>query len=194
MCLLLNMEKIEQYNILIVGDGGVGKTRFINKLNKKSSSERYIPTYGVTQYKFKKYNIIDTSGQEKYSKIPFNDKIHGAIIMFSLESHISCKNIQFFHEKIVKVYGNIPIIICGNTFSKTENKLSQEMITYHLEFNLKYFEISNNEEIIIRCLSDQINNKLFYENLQNYVNKFLEIKDKEISELTAKIDFIKKLI
>jgi len=188
MCLLLNMEEIEQYNILIVGDGGVGKTTFINKLNKKSSSERYIPTYGVKQYKFKEFNIIDTSGQEKYSKIPFNDKIHGAIIMFSLTSHISYENIQFHHKKLVKVYGNIPIIICGNTISKTER------ITYHIENNLKYFEISNNEEIIMRYLCNQIDNKLFFDNLQNYVNKFVETKDKEISELTSKIDFIKKLI
>jgi len=178
MCLLLNMEEIKQYNILILGDYGVGKTFFINKLNeiKKFSDTK--------KYKFSGVNCINFC----------NDKINGAIIMFSYESHYSYKHIEFYHKKLVKVYGNIPIIICGNTFSKTENKLSQEMITYHIENNLKYFEISNNEEIIMRYLCNQIDNKLFFDNLQNYMNKFVETKDKEISELTSKIDLIKKLI
>jgi|694.fasta_scaffold138718_4 GTPase SAR1 family protein len=185
------MEENKEYNILIVGNRGVGKTTFINKLNKKCC---------VKKYKFKDCDTIDIIyGRKKYSKIHLNDKIHGAIIMFSLESYTSYKSIELFHQKLDKLYGNIPIIICGNKFSKTKNKLSQEIADYP-EFNLKYFEISNNEKKIIRYLSDKIDNKLFYnnfqnyDNFQNYLNKFLETKDKEISKLTAKIDIIKKLI
>jgi len=163
------MKKNKEYNILIVGNSIEGITFFRNKLSEIKEFN------DAKECKLSDINSID-------------DKINGAIIIFSLESHYLYKNIQFYHKKIVKAYGNIPIIICGNTFSKTE------MITYNIENNLKYFEISNNEEIIIRSLFNQIDNKLFFDNLQNYMNKFVETKDKEISELTSKIDFIKKLI
>jgi GTPase SAR1 family protein len=67
------MEKNKEYNILIVGNNGVGKTTFINKLNNEDV---------VKQYKFQEVCMIDTSEKEKYSNLHFNDKIHGAIIMY----------------------------------------------------------------------------------------------------------------
>lgn len=122
---------MNNFNIIVVGDGGVGKTTLVNRWNKNKFTKQYIATKGVKIYKSlcydTKFNIIDTAGQEKYSPISYNDKVDAAIIMFDVQSNISYKSIPFWHNKIIKNYGDIPIVICGNKVEVSNRKINFDM-------------------------------------------------------------------
>ena len=105
--------------ILIVGDGGVGKTSFINKhFNKHLPFEkRYIPTKGIKTYTFNQYIIFDFPGQELYGHKDIKNKIGEVdlvMIMYDLTSKISHCNIRRWKNYISEHYGDIPIILVGN--------------------------------------------------------------------------------
>lgn len=138
---------MKNFNIIIVGDAGVGKTTFINRWNTYKYIKKYIATEGVKIYKSMyneiKFNIIDTAGQEKYSKIPYNRTVDAAIIMFDVQSNISYKNIPFWYDKINNEYGNIPIVICGNKVDILNRKVESGMINYHWKYKTKYFDVSS---------------------------------------------------
>jgi GTP-binding nuclear protein Ran len=157
---------IKDFNIIIVGDAGVGKTTFINRWHSGKYIKQYIATEGVKIYKSRyikqyiapegvkiyksmyneiKFNIIDTAGQEKYSKIPYNKTVDAAIIMFDVQSNISYKNIPFWYDKINNEYGNIPIVICGNKVDILNRKVEVEieMINYYWKYKTKFFDVSS---------------------------------------------------
>ena len=73
-----------------------------------------------------KLNIIDTVGQEKYSKIQYNDTVDAAVIMFDVNSNISYKSVPFWYNKIIKNYGNVPIVICGNKVEISNRKIKYD--------------------------------------------------------------------
>ena len=63
------------FKIVVVGDGGVGKTTYIKRHLTGEFERRYIATIGVevhpmafyTNYGPVKFNVWDTAGQEKLS-------------------------------------------------------------------------------------------------------------------------------
>ena len=93
-----------QLNILLYGDGGVGKTTFVNHLMTGHFSPKYVATRGCVQREFSfftnhgwiKFQFYDTAGQEMfqpqypiYSKIP-----NSAILMVSKDSKLSHQSIK----------------------------------------------------------------------------------------------------
>ena len=82
-------------------------------------------------------NIIDTSGQEKYSKLKYNNIINGAIIMFDTQSKISYKNVSFWNKYLLENYGNIPIVICGNKIDVPNRKIKMDTDYISISVKLK---------------------------------------------------------
>lgn len=110
--------------IVLIGDGGVGKTNYLNRLQTGNFENKYIATMGVeinpldyweTNNPNYIFNMWDCAGQEKYG---FNKQYwkdaDGVIVMFDLTSRLSFKNIHYWIENINNIVPNIPIIICGN--------------------------------------------------------------------------------
>jgi len=68
-------ESIPEFKLVIVGDGGVGKTTFVKRHLTGEFERRYIATVGVevrpmlfhTNHGPIKFNVWDTAGQEKLS-------------------------------------------------------------------------------------------------------------------------------
>jgi len=136
-----------EYNIMIVGDGGVGKTAFAKRFNTGHFVRQYIATQGIDVIKSgldsDKFNIIDTSGQEKFSDIPLNRlQIHGVIIMFDVTSKITYKNVPFWYEKVTNMFGSIPIVLCGNKVDSQYRKVKARMIDLHWKYGIKYYDVS----------------------------------------------------
>ena len=101
--------------ILIVGDGGVGKTSLINNYLNNTFEQKYISTSNINILESDEYIFYDFPGQEKYSSHDINlSDIDICIIMYDVTNKISYKNIQFWKLKVQNLCGNIPTIIVGN--------------------------------------------------------------------------------
>ncbi|KAI5384386.1 hypothetical protein KIW84_071410 [Lathyrus oleraceus] len=74
------------FKLVIVGDGGTGKTTF------------------------------DTAGQEKFGGLRDGYYIHGqcAILMFDVTAWLTYKNVPTWHRDLCRVCENIAFVLCGN--------------------------------------------------------------------------------
>tara|TARA_B100001094_G_scaffold241057_1_gene236848 strand:+ start:1313 stop:1729 length:417 start_codon:yes stop_codon:yes gene_type:complete len=102
--------------LLILGDGGVGKTCLIDKIFNQMFESKYIWTYGLQINYYGDYKIYDYPGQEKYydyDNIDFSN-IDNCIIMYDCGNKLSYKNIGFWKKKLKKICPEIEPIIVGN--------------------------------------------------------------------------------
>ena len=68
-------ENIPKWKLVLVGDGGVGKTTFVKRHKTGEFEKKYVPTLGaevnpidfVTGRGKILFNVWDTAGQEKYA-------------------------------------------------------------------------------------------------------------------------------
>ncbi|KAL9641816.1 hypothetical protein ABK040_011801 [Willaertia magna] len=161
---------IPTYKLIIIGDGGVGKTSFINLLKKQINhipkfEPKYITTahhdispiiFNTSKGKIK-FNIWDTCGQEKFGGLRDGHYIQTdcAILMFDITFRQSYKNIPTWYKDIVRVCNeNIPMVLCGNKLDVGDEfrKVKRKVVTFHKrkDINMEYFEVSVKNEI--NCL------------------------------------------
>jgi len=140
------------FKLVLVGDGGTGKTTFVKRHLTGEFEKRYIATLGVeihplkfyTNYGLMVFNCWDTAGQEKFGGLRDGYYIQGqcAIIMFDVTSRITYKNVPNWHRDLVRVAESIPIVLCGNKVDVKERKVKAKTITFHRKKNLQYYDIS----------------------------------------------------
>jgi len=141
-----------QFKLVLVGDGGVGKTTFVKRHLTGEFEKKYVATIGVsvhpldfhTNFGPLRYNVWDTAGQEKYGGLRDGYYIQGecAIIMFDVTSRITYKNVPNWHRDLTRVCENIPIVLCGNKVEVKERKVKTKQINFHRKKNIQYYEIS----------------------------------------------------
>ena len=113
-----------QYKIIVVGNGGVGKTTLIIKYTEKRFRESYIPTIGVQwtvkelEYKGNSVKLVlwDIAGQEQFKTMRqnFYQESDAAIIVFDVTNLISFDRVENWLEEVKQHCGNIPYILLGN--------------------------------------------------------------------------------
>jgi len=145
-------ENVPQFKLVLVGDGGTGKTTFVKRHLTGEFEKKYIATLGVevhplafsTNYGQILFNVWDTAGQEKFGGLRDGYYIQGqcGIIMFDVTSKITYKNVPNWHRDLERVCENIPIVLCGNKVDVKERKVKTAAVTFHRKKNLQYFEIS----------------------------------------------------
>jgi GTP-binding nuclear protein Ran len=148
----LNQQEIPEFKLVLVGDGGVGKSNFVGRFILGDFDRRYNPTteavvYSIVLYTNRgpiKINVWDTAGQEKGGVL--RDKYYlqadGAIIMFDLTSRVSHRHVPQWHSDLTRLCENIPIIIVGNKVDLKERKVTAKQITFHRKKNLQYYDMS----------------------------------------------------
>ncbi|KAK5583389.1 hypothetical protein RB653_004982 [Dictyostelium firmibasis] len=150
---MASVEKKEEHiKLVLVGDGGVGKTTFVQRHLTGEFEPRYIPTLGVSVHalifytNFGKihFNVWDTAGQEKFGGLRDGYYIQGncAIIMFDVTSRLSYKNVPNWHSDLTRVCENIPIVLCGNKVDVKDRKVKPSQIVFHRRYNLSYYDVS----------------------------------------------------
>ncbi len=141
---------INEINIklVILGEGGVGKTSLVNSFLKKNISERYIPTIGSDilrkEYEIKKRNIIiqinlwDVGGQKSFNPLrsSFFTNVDAALLVFDLskpkETLLEIKNVYL--ENLEKYAKDCLTIVVGNkadliSIKKDLKKIIEEYFT-----------------------------------------------------------------
>jgi len=145
-------QSIPTFKLVLVGDGGTGKTTFVKRHLTGEFEKKYIATLGVevhpitfhTNFGQICFNTWDTAGQEKFGGLRDGYYIQGqcGIIMFDVTSRITYKNVPNWHRDLVRVCENIPIVLCGNKVDVKDRKVKAKTITFHRKKNLQYFDIS----------------------------------------------------
>merc|ERR1712238_649933 len=139
-----------EFKLILVGDGGVGKTTFVKRHLTGEFEKKYVATLGVevhplifhTNRGTLKFNVWDTAGQEKFGGLRDGYYIQGqcAIIMFDVTSRITYKNVPNWHRDLTRVCENIHIVLCGNKVEIKDRKVKAKQITFHRKKNLQYYD------------------------------------------------------
>mmetsp|Transcript_23181 Transcript_23181/g.53322 ORF Transcript_23181/g.53322 Transcript_23181/m.53322 type:complete len:208 (-) Transcript_23181:10-633(-) len=141
-----------EFKLVLVGDGGVGKTTLVKRHKTGEFEKKYIPTLGVEVHPLSFhtncgkicFNVWDTAGQEKFGGLRDGYYIQGdcGIIMFDVTSRISYKNVPNWYRDIVRVCGKIPLVLVGNKVDVKERHVKAKNIQFHRKVNLQYFDLS----------------------------------------------------
>jgi GTP-binding nuclear protein Ran len=145
--------QIPNFKLILIGDGGTGKTTFVKRHLTGEFEKKYVPTLGVevhplefhTNYGKIIFNVWDTAGQEKFGGLRDGYYIQGqaAIILFDVTSRMTYKNVPNWHRDVVRICENIPIVLCGNKVDLKDRKVKAKQITFHRKRNqLQYYDIS----------------------------------------------------
>lgn len=145
-------QTLPEFKLVLVGDGGVGKTTFVKRHLTGEFEKKYIATLGVevhpmvfhTNHGPIRFNVWDTAGQEKLGGLRDGYYIggHCGIIMFDVCSRITYQNVPKWYKDLVRVCENIPIVLVGNKVDVKDRKVKAKQITFHRKKNLQYYDIS----------------------------------------------------
>ena len=150
----MNQEQsdIPTFKLVLVGDGGTGKTTFVKRHLTGEFEKKYIATLGVEVHPLTfhttrgqiRFNVWDTAGQEKFGGLRDGYYIQGqcAIVMFDVTARVTYKNVPNWHRDLVRVCENIPIVLVGNKVDVKDRKVKAKSITFHRKKNLQYYDIS----------------------------------------------------
>lgn len=142
--------------ICLIGDGGVGKTTYINRILDGKFEKNYEATVGAMNHYLEfavgkneviKFSVWDTAGQEKKAvlKDMYYIGANGAIFFFDVTSRITCQNLARWVKDFQAVVGNdVPIVVCANKIDiNSRQKVSKKLVMDVLKGkNYEYFEIS----------------------------------------------------
>merc|ERR1739844_700460 len=145
-------QDMPSFKLVLVGDGGTGKTTFVKRHLTGEFEKKYVATLGVEVHPLVfytsrgaiLYNVWDTAGQEKFGGLRDGYYIQGqcAIIMFDVTSRVTYRNVPNWHRDLIRVCENIPIVLCGNKVDVKDRKVKAKSITFHRKKNLQYYDVS----------------------------------------------------
>jgi GTP-binding nuclear protein Ran len=169
-------DTIQEFKLIFLGSGAVGKTSFAKRLWGGEFEKKHVATNGVTVHPVLfhtnqgpiKFNIWDTVGQEKFGGLPQNYlmRSNAAIIMFDVMASMNYSKVPNWHCDLIRsLKGNkIPIILAQKKceVSDANRNVKAHKITFHQKYGYKYFDIlveSNiNIEETILYIAQQLSN------------------------------------
>ncbi|AYV85810.1 MAG: putative ran [Satyrvirus sp.] len=126
------------FKVVLLGDGGVGKTTFTKRHICGKFEKRYVPTSGVnvhpinfnTKFGIITYNIWDTAGQEKFGGLRdgYYTDADAAIIFFDVTNELSYKSTANWLRDFRRMCPEKPVILCGNKVDIKERRVGLDKI------------------------------------------------------------------
>ncbi|CAO3616952.1 unnamed protein product [Mucor hiemalis] len=130
-------EQTPTFKLVLVGDGGTGKTTFVKRHLTATLGVEVHPLTFHTNFGAIIFNTWDTAGQEKFGGLRDGYYIGGqcAIIMFNVTSRITYKNVPNWHC-------DLSVSVRTSLLFFAERKVKAKTITFHRKKNLQYYDIS----------------------------------------------------
>lgn len=135
--------------VVILGDGGVGKTTWVKVCRGLEFEKRYINTLGVEvtplECQYCLFSIWDTAGQEKFCGLKEGYYLLAkiGIIFYDVTNRISYNNVGMWVESFRKVCPNAPIIIVGTKMDVENKKITEKEHEALKKFTPHLFRISS---------------------------------------------------
>jgi GTP-binding nuclear protein Ran len=144
--------RIPTFKLVLIGDGGVGKTTFVKRHLSGEFEKKYVPTMGVkvhplnffTNYGELRFDVWDTAGQERFGGLRdgYYIQAQAAIIMFDVTSRVTYKSVPNWHRDIERVLDRVPTVLVGNKCDVKDRRVRAKHITFHRKKHIQYFDIS----------------------------------------------------
>ncbi|KKZ66524.1 protein Ras-2 [[Emmonsia] crescens] len=151
--------KMKLYKLVVLGDGGVGKTALTIQLCLNHFVETYDPTIEdsyrkqvVIDQQACMLEVLDTAGQEEYTALrdQWIRDGEGFVLVYSITSRSSFTRIQKFHHQIQLVKDplapgmKVPVMLVGNKSDKAIERAvsSQEGSALAKELGCDFVEAS----------------------------------------------------
>jgi len=168
------------FNIITLGDSGVGKTSIINRYINGIFNDNNSSTVGIN-FSFKelfinktqkiKLKLIDTCGQEKYRSLSksYFKNTNGVLFVFSLNDKDSFDNIKEWMEYFNKectIKDAHKVLVGNKSDLKMDEDLDQNLIKQFAEENkIQYFETSAKDNKNINKLFEEMGKMLYKKGL-----------------------------
>ena len=147
---------VHQYKVILVGDGGVGKTSIFAKFMSNTFSEipsctlkidAKVKSIEIDSEKMVDLQVWDTCGQEKYKTITrsYYRNNHGCIIVFDVTNMHTFNNvINWYHDLKDNGQKDQTIVIVGNKkdLSKERQVFLKDIDPLITKLDITYIEIS----------------------------------------------------
>jgi GTP-binding nuclear protein Ran len=141
-----------EFKLVLIGDGGVGKTSLVKRHLTGEYLKSYIPTLGVSIHDLEfetncgklTFNVWDTAGQEKFGGLRDGYYLQAdcCIVMFDVTSRVTYQNVPKWVEDVRRVCPGIPVVLAGNKVDSAQRALKATQITYHRRRNIQYYDLS----------------------------------------------------
>lgn len=142
----------KSYKIVLVGDGGVGKTTLVKRHLTNTFETKYIPTVGVevtplvfyTNQGSITFNIWDTAGQEKFGGLRdgYYIEMDAAIVFFDRTSRLSFRNVPTWIKELRSVK-DVPILLVGTKSDLKATSIGMNTIRMMCnDHDVEYHELS----------------------------------------------------
>ncbi|KAA0191815.1 Ras protein m ras [Fasciolopsis buskii] len=126
-----------RYKIVVVGDGGVGKSALTIQYFQRMFAEYHDPTIEDSYMQNKEIDgqwcildVLDTAGQDEFSVMreQYMRRGQGFIIVFSVTDPQSFKQVRRFHTQILRAKDceSYPMILAGNKIDLVHQRIITE--------------------------------------------------------------------
>lgn len=151
----VNAENAHTYKLVVVGDGGVGKSALTIQFFQKLFVQDYDPTIEDSYIQYTEIDgqwcildVLDTAGQEEFSAMreQYMRKGDGFLLVYSVTDKQSFENISNFHTQILRVKDRdiYPMVMAANKVDLIHQRCVTEEQGLTLAANLRipYIETS----------------------------------------------------
>lgn len=201
-----NSNKQILFNIISLGNSGVGKTCIFQRLLNEQYSEIYQPTVGVQlnypyymKYKKQIYKLFfwDTGGQEKFNSLTksYFKKSDGVLFVYDLSDKESFDDLETWFElyELEKGEEKIVGVLIGNKSDRIGNNRQvnyEEAKKLAEDHGLKYFETSAKLDKTIKKAIASLLKSIIESNVVNHINNQkdeLHEENNEVFELNPEV-------
>ena len=196
-------DKNNKYNVILLGNSGLGKTSIIRRLSTNIFLEYFTTTIGCdltiyyVKYRNKKYKLTfrDPSGQERFKVVTKNflRNVDGVLFIFDVSDEKSFLDLESWYSLYEEENEKITGLLIGNKCDLPYKVDKNECEKFAEEHGLDYMELSSKEDknikkAVIFLLKKIRESKLLYDSVRSSMNDYflLQPEKKEKNEKEGK--------